>query len=143
MQIAGAHRAGAPHDGDMSDTFPSSGSSSGSDSGSGRRVIPYIDVHDGPRRLLTVDAGRFHLTMAGGASKPSVSIDGREFLVYQGVLTFEIPADRSVHVGIWANISDHSRWWMASFLLSPDQRPYLVWEKRGAFGDAGLVIPES
>jgi hypothetical protein len=62
-------------------------------------VIPYVDHHDGERRLLTL-----HLTsgnaMLMGKNPPIVSIDGRQYLVYWGSVTFEVPGDRAVHVSV-------------------------------------------
>ncbi|MER7861723.1 hypothetical protein ABTX61_21635 [Amycolatopsis japonica] len=59
-------------------------------------VIPYVDNHDGPRRLLTVEMRPFPSSSVPYA--PIVSIDGRQFVVSWGAVTFEVPADRNVHV---------------------------------------------
>lgn len=62
-------------------------------------VIPYVDNHDGPRRLLTVEIP----PISGNAVRyymPIASIDGRQFVVSWGAISFEIPADRNVHVSV-------------------------------------------
>ncbi|MEV7550424.1 hypothetical protein AB0N89_12440 [Amycolatopsis sp. NPDC089917] len=61
-------------------------------------VIPYVDNHDGSRRLLTVEIRPFG-TLAR-IYVPFVSIDGRQYVVSWGAITFEIPADRNVHVSV-------------------------------------------
>ncbi|WP_193605761.1 hypothetical protein [Nocardioides dongkuii] len=62
-------------------------------------VIPYVEFHTGERRVLTV-----HLTSGNGmlTSKvpPVVSIDGRQYVVYWGSVSFEVPADRAVHLSV-------------------------------------------
>ncbi|MFC3450712.1 hypothetical protein [Amycolatopsis speibonae] len=62
-------------------------------------VIPYVDNHDGQRRLLTIDIP----PSSGNAVRfyaPFASIDGRQYVVSWGSVTFEIPADRNVHVSV-------------------------------------------
>ncbi len=66
-------------------------------------VIPYVEHHEGERRMLTL-----HLTTGNvmiqssqqGKLPPIVSIDGRQYIVYWGSMTFEVPADRAVHVSV-------------------------------------------
>ncbi len=60
-------------------------------------VIPYVDNHDGPRRLLTI---QLSLARGVGIFLPIASIDGRQFVVSWGAVSFEIPADRNVHVSV-------------------------------------------
>ncbi|RZQ65344.1 hypothetical protein [Amycolatopsis suaedae] len=62
-------------------------------------VIPYVDNHEGPRRLLTVEIP----PVSGNAVRyyvPMASIDGRQYVVSWGAVSFEIPADRNVHVSV-------------------------------------------
>ena len=61
-------------------------------------VIPYVDNHDGPRRLLTVDIPHYGRAVQWYA--PIASIDGRQYVVSWGAVSFEIPADRNVHVSV-------------------------------------------
>ena len=62
-------------------------------------VIPYVEHHTGQRRLLTL-----HLTTGNALVRskipPIVGIDGRSYVVYWGAVTFEVPADRNVHVSV-------------------------------------------
>ena len=62
-------------------------------------LIPYVEHHTGPRRHLTL-----HLTTANALVRakipPIVGIDGRSYVVYWGPVTFEIPADRNVHLSV-------------------------------------------
>ena len=62
-------------------------------------VIPYVEHHRGTRRTLTL-----HLTtgnpMVQSRIPPIVGIDGRRYVVYWGPVTFEIPADRAVHISV-------------------------------------------
>ncbi|MBB5853387.1 hypothetical protein ACFQ05_08795 [Amycolatopsis umgeniensis] len=62
-------------------------------------VIPYVDNHDGPRRLLVVDIPPFSANTVRHYV-PLASIDGRQYVVSWGSVTFEIPADRNVHVSV-------------------------------------------
>ena len=66
-------------------------------------VIPYVDHHTGPKRLLTVSL-EANTGLLGGVSKvgikPNLFVDGRQYIVYWGPVTVEIPADRSVHIGV-------------------------------------------
>jgi hypothetical protein len=62
-------------------------------------VIPYVEHHDGPKRVLTlnVTSGNGMLT---AKIPPIVSIDGRQYVVYWGAVTFEVPADRAFHLSV-------------------------------------------
>ncbi len=60
-------------------------------------VIPYVDNHTGPRRLLTIDIS---VHRHAEVFVPLASIDGRQYVVSWGSVTFEIPADRNVHVSV-------------------------------------------
>ena len=85
-------------------------------------VIPYVDHHTGPKRLVSV-------TLDGGGSpfaglsksmiKPNLFVDGRQYIVYWGRVTVEVPADRPVHLGI--GMQDGARG--ASLLLPRGSEP--------------------
>lgn len=78
-------------------------------------VIPYMEAHVGPRRLLTVVSEA--PSMFSNATRPVIIIDGRAFHVMWGPVTFEIPADRNVHVAGHALANDPTG--HASILLEP------------------------
>ncbi|MEV6910999.1 hypothetical protein [Amycolatopsis sp. NPDC051071] len=87
-------------------------------------VIPYVDNHDGPRRLLTIDISLHHHAKVFA---PLASIDGRQYVVSWGSVTFEIPADRNVHVSVYlqTNYSGNSSVAtpFASIVLAPYPGP--------------------
>lgn len=62
-------------------------------------VIPYVEFHTGPRRLLTLDLTTDN-SRALDRHRPIASIDGRQYVVVWGQVTWEIPADRNVHVSV-------------------------------------------
>ena len=62
-------------------------------------VIAYVDYHDGPRRLVTLDLTTGN-AMVRDKYRPIVSIDGRQYVVVWGQVTWEIPADRNVHLSV-------------------------------------------
>ena len=72
-------------------------------SGTPPGVIPYIDVHDGPKRLVAVTIEPVKALLSGVTEKmlmPTLSVDGRPFVVYWGTVTVEAPADRAVHLAV-------------------------------------------
>ena len=79
-------------------------------------VIPYVEHHTGERRVLTL-----HLTsgnsMLTGKTTPVVGIDGRKYLVYWGAVSFEIPADRAVHLSVHVEVERIGQ--VATALLPP------------------------
>jgi hypothetical protein len=85
-------------------------------------VIPYVDHHTGPKRYVsvTIDGGG---TIFAGISKamikPNLFVDGRQYIVYWGRVTVEVPADRPVHLGI--GMQDGARG--ASMLLPAGAEP--------------------
>jgi len=97
-------------------------------------VIPYVDHHVGPKRLLTVslEAGG---GLLGGISKtvvkPNLFVDGRQYIVYWGPVTVEVPADRSVHIGV--GMQDGLRG--ASVLLPPGTEPLALRYHVGPTGE--------
>ena len=62
-------------------------------------VIPYVDFHNGLRRLLTVDLTTGN-SRVQDKYRPVASIDGRQYVVVWGPVSWEIPADRNVHVSV-------------------------------------------
>ncbi len=61
-------------------------------------VIPYVDHHDGPKRVLTLDLTSGNSMMK--ASPAGRQLDGRQYVVYWGAIGFEIPADRACHLSV-------------------------------------------
>ena len=103
-------------------------------------VIGYMEFHDGPRRVITVDCQGPGLTT--GAYRPIITIDGRSFQVMWGPVAFEIPADRNVHVS--GHVMSNSMTGFASLLLDP--QPFdeqLVYRIRtmSAMGELTRVAP--
>lgn len=79
-------------------------------------MIPYVDHHDGPKRVLTLNLTSGN-SMMKAKIPPVVSIDGRQYVVYWGAIGFEIPADRACHLSVHVeggHIGQH-----ASLLLNP------------------------
>lgn len=62
-------------------------------------VIPYVEFHTGTRRLLTIDLTTGNSRVLD-KYRPVASIDGRQYIVVWGPVTWEIPADRNVHVSV-------------------------------------------
>jgi hypothetical protein len=88
-------------------------------------VIPYVDYHTGPKRLVTVgfSTGSGPLSgMSKSTVKPNLFVDGRQYIVYWGQVTVEVPADRAVHIGV--GMQDGVRG--ASMLLPPGTEPVLL-----------------
>ena len=100
-------------------------------------VIPYIDVHDGPKRLVTVTLEPVKALVRGLTEKmvqPNLFVDGRQFIVYWGTVTVEAPADRAVHVAV--GLQDGLRG--ASVLLEPGPGPETVHYTVPGAGQASL-----
>lgn len=106
-------------------------------------VIPYVDHHGGPRRLLTVEIP--HLGHTVLAYAPIASIDGRQYVVSWGSISFEIPADRNVHVSVHLLTNsgrDHTITPFASIVLSPHPAPVrLVAQFVPSHGPQGTLVP--
>jgi hypothetical protein len=96
-------------------------------------VVPYVEAHDGPKRVLTL-----HLTMPTFTSKipPVVGIDGRQYVVVWGSISFEIPADRATHVSVCV----HGEYMQqaASALLAPERPAVLTYQTHFVGGQATL-----
>lgn len=98
-------------------------------------VIPYIDVHHGPRRYVTVSIEGPRTALSGLTTaqiQPNLFVDGRQFIVYWGQVTVEAPADRSVHLGV--GLQDGLRG--ASLLLEPGTEAVHLHYRIGATGPA-------
>ena len=84
-------------------------------------VIPYVDHHTGPKRYVsvTLDGGGVLGGISKSMVKPNLFVDGRQYIVYWGRVTVEVPADRPVHLGI--GMQDGARG--ASLLLPAGSEP--------------------
>ena len=101
-------------------------------------VIPYVEWHSGAKRLLSL------LLTTGNALvrakiPPIVGIDGRSYVVYWGPVTFEIPADRNVHVSV--HVEGDAIVQAASALLPPGDSLSLVYETDYPTGRGTLRHP--
>ncbi len=95
------------------------------DLGSTPGVICYVEFHTGPRRLLTIDLTTGN-SQARARYRPVASIDGRQYVVVWGPVSWEIPADRNVHVSVHLE-GDHLTQ-TASLILPPGaERAVLVY----------------
>lgn len=100
-------------------------------------VIPYVLVHDGPRRLLTIDAVASGMLQPAAAC-PVIGIDGQQYQTLWGRATFEIPADRNVHVS--AHVTADDPFGFASVLLPPAPTPVLLNYERDGLVRWGLFL---
>ena len=62
-------------------------------------VIPYVEYHTGGTRMLTLDLTTGN-SMVRDKYRPIASIDGRQYVVVWGPVTWEVPSDRNVHVSV-------------------------------------------
>jgi hypothetical protein len=62
-------------------------------------LIPYVDYYNGPTRVLTLELTSGN-RMVVDKHRPIVSIDGRQYVVVWGPVSFEVPAERNVHVSV-------------------------------------------
>lgn len=62
-------------------------------------LISYVDHYAGAMRALTLALTTGN-TLVAGKYRPVVSIDGRQYVVVWGEVSFEIPADRNVHISV-------------------------------------------
>jgi hypothetical protein len=88
--------------------------------------IPYVECHHGPRRVLTINITSSNAMVSTGKTPPIVSIDGRQYIVYWGPVSFEIPADRPCHVSV--HVEGDYVTQAASTLLSPGRSLTLTYE---------------
>lgn len=88
-------------------------------------VIPYVDHHDGPKRVLSLNLTSGN-SMMKSKMPPIVSIDGRQYVVYWGPIGFEVPADRACHVSV--HVEGEYLAQAASVLLKPGGELALTYE---------------
>ncbi|GAA4534512.1 hypothetical protein [Amycolatopsis samaneae] len=105
-------------------------------------VIPYVEHHEGPRRLLVLDLP-CGASLASRAA-PIASVDGRQYVVSWGAVSFEIPADRNVHVGVYLQGSGGGSHYViatyfASAVLPPHPGPVRLLARMFAPGEGSLV----
>ena len=106
-------------------------------------VVPYVEWHTGPRRMLTIDLrnqGTFLSAMSLDRIVPTIGIDGRQYVVYWGRVFFEVPADRAVHVAV--SLQDGVQ--ASSLLIEPGEAgegAYLDYVADFSSGRATLVRP--
>ena len=96
-------------------------------------VIPYVEAHDGPRRVITVRLVEPSSPLSGMTTSmvmPNVFVDGRQYIVYWGTVSLEAPADRAVHLAV--GMQDGLRG--ASVLLPPSSAPVVMEYKVGSMG---------
>ncbi len=72
--------------------------------------------YDGAKRVLTLELTSGN-AMVIDKHRPIVSIDGRQYVVVWGLVSFEIPAERNVHVSV--HIHGNVVGQTASVLLPP------------------------
>lgn len=103
-------------------------------------VIPYVDHHMGARRLLTIDhtSGNGMLT---SKYRPITSIDGRQYVVLWGPVTFEIPADRNVHLSV--HLEGEYVAQAASMILPPGETDQVFVYATDFLGGIGSLTPAS
>ena len=99
-------------------------------------LIPYVDYYTGATRVLTLE-----LTSSNGTvvakHRPIVSIDGRQYVVVWGLVSFEIPADRNVHVSVHVQADIVAQ--VASLLLPPGGSTALRYETQYLAGVGSLT----
>ena len=81
-------------------------------------LIPYVDFHQGPRRVLTLELMTGN-GMVASKYRPIASIDGRQYVVVWGPVHFEVPADRNVHLSV--HLEGNIVGQVASILLGPGE----------------------
>lgn len=79
-------------------------------------LIPYVDHHQGPRRVLALDLS----DLPGSADAPvaQVAVDGRWYVVVAGNVEFEVPADQPVQLSM--RPVDGSRDQTTSLMVRPE-----------------------
>ena len=96
-------------------------------------VIPYVEAHTGPRRVITVRLVEPSSPLSGMTTSmvmPNVFLDGRQYIVYWGTVSLEAPADRAVHIAV--GMQDGLRG--ASALLPPSPAPVVMEYKVASMG---------
>lgn len=105
-------------------------------------LIPYVEYYDGPTRVLTLDLASENKLVVD-KYRPIVSIDGRQYVVVWGPVSFEIPAQRNVHVSVHLHGDIVAQ--VASALLPPGAEPvafrYATHYRSGVASLTPLVTP--
>lgn len=102
-------------------------------------VIPYVEHHTGPKRYVTVTLEAGGGPLSGHSKsmvKPNLFVDGRQYIVYWGTVTVEVPADRAVHLAV--GMQDGLRG--ASMLLPPGSDPVVLDYRVPAMGEVTFVL---
>lgn len=97
--------------------------------------IPYVEHHTGEKRVVAL-----HLPLPNRMTRripPVVGIDGRTYVVVWGVVAFEVPADRPVHVSVY--LHGESMTQAASTLLYPQHKGELTYTTDYMSGVASLA----
>ena len=102
-------------------------------------VIPYVEFHQGPRRFLNLQLTSGN-QMVVSKYRPIVSIDGRQYLVIWGGVSFEIPADRNVHVSV--HLEGDYIGQVASMLLPPGELPASFRYETHYGSGIGSLVPQ-
>ncbi|MGO2110594.1 MAG: hypothetical protein ACTH31_03180 [Pseudoclavibacter sp.] len=98
-------------------------------------VIPYVEAYSGARRLLTLDG----ISSGNAVLPPVVSIDGRQYFTFWGRVTFEIPAERGVHLSV--HLEGDSIRGARSALIPPGGHVHYVYQERLFGADLTFVAP--
>lgn len=101
-------------------------------------VIPYVEYYEGSVRVLTLE---LHAPKVfGGVTRitPIASVDGRQYTVVWGEVSFEIPAERNVHVSV--HISADYLTQHASFILPPGEPNLRYAYRTSTSGLASLTL---
>lgn len=102
-------------------------------------VIPYVEWHQGKRRALTLN-----LTTGNGMVqskyRPLVTVDGRQYVVLWAAVTFEVPADRNVHVSV--HLEGEIVGQVASMLLAPGEAPLAFTYATHYSAGVGTLTPD-
>jgi len=102
-------------------------------------LIPYVEHHQGPRRVLTLQLTTGN-SMVASKYRPIVSIDGRQYVVLWGPVHFEVPADRNVHVSVHLEGDLVSQ--VASMLVGPGEANLAFRYETHYSSSAGSLTPE-
>lgn len=99
-------------------------------------LIPYVEYYTGSTRVLTLELTTGNRTVAE-RHRPIVSIDGRQYVVVWGPVSFEIPAERNVHVSVHLDGEILNQ--VGSLLLPPGGPLALRYETNYVRGTASLL----
>ncbi|MEU4451864.1 hypothetical protein AB0F44_11070 [Nocardioides sp. NPDC023903] len=93
-------------------------------------VVPYVESYSGATRVMTLEMASTAKEKFIATMPPIVAIDGRDYWVYWGQVSFEIPAERACHVSVrceggqsGGQYSQDLGFRVASALLPPGAEP--------------------